>query len=99
MHCRSAKTAHLFLDQDFKHLNSLIRHQINADGLEMIQNRGSNNWLVQIPQEASANRTYIENIFRDTPLRIDSYVFGFLQEGIGNKKYNIYAVLFISLRN
>ena len=57
--------------------------QNNIEGLETIRHQGSNIWLIQIPQEANMSRRYIENSFRETPLRLDSYTFGFLQEDSG----------------
>ena len=94
---------HLFLDHDFKRLNALIGQQNNLEGLKPIRNQispfdsgqtptDSDIWLVQIPQEAGKDRTYFENIFKQTPLRLDSYVFGYLQDDEATNSFVIYDI-------
>ena len=41
---------------------------------------GSSVWLVQIPSKAGTNLSYFKQIFKDTHLRLDSFVFAFLQD-------------------
>ena len=49
---------------------------------------GSNIWIVQLQPGIGRNKSNFQHIFQHTPLRLDSYVFGFVLDDIGKKIQN-----------
>ena len=93
------KTAHLFLDEDFERLNRFMKRQNHLESLRSARNLyshsnasqsppGSNIWIIQLQPEIGRNKSYLQHIFQRTPLRLDSYVFGFVWNEMGNKGTN-----------
>ena len=71
---------------DIDKLNVLISRQHN---LELLAPIGKSNdssediWLIHVPFAAAAN---LSNIFRKSPLRLDSHVFAFFSTHTGNSE-------------
>ena len=76
---RKSKTLHFYDDEDIDRLNLLLGKQNSFDGLTPAgKQNGSSEavWFVYIP---NADESYLENVFRRTPLRLDSHVYALVQ--------------------
>ena len=73
----------MFDDEDIGRLNVLRGKQNVIESLAPIENNNSSSediWLIHVP---FADITYLESIFKRTPLRLDSYVFAFYEDNKG----------------
>ena len=69
----------MYDDESIDRLNVLIGKTNSLEALTPIgKQNGSSEavWLVHVP---FADESYLANIFRRTPLRLDSHVYGFFQ--------------------
>ena len=76
---RRSKTLHLYDDEDIDRLNLLLGNQNGLDALTPVgKQNGSSEavWFVRIP---NADESYLANVFRRTPLRLDSHVYALVQ--------------------
>ena len=70
---------HFYDDEDIDRLNLLLGKQNSFDGLTPAgKQNGSSEavWFVYIP---NADESYLENVFRRTPLRLDSHVYALVK--------------------
>ena len=80
---RTSKALHFYDDDNIDRLNLLLGNQNSVEALATVgKQNGSSEaiWFVHIP---FADESYIANVFRRTPLRLDSLVFAIVQ-GIKN---------------
>ena len=84
---RGSRVLHLFDDEDIGRLNLLRGKQNVIESSAPIAKNSSSEdmWLIHVP---FADITYLESIFKTTPLRLDSYMFAFSEDnkGLSNSK-------------
>lgn len=76
---RTSKALHIYDDDNIDRLNLLLGKQNSVEALATVGKQNSSSeaiWFVHIP---FADESYVENIFRRTPLRLDSLVFAIVQ--------------------
>ena len=79
---RVSKILHMFDGEDIDNLNALIARQNTLEALAPVGKQNGSSvdvWLIYMP---FADTTYLKNIFRRTPLRLDSQVFAFFEANI-----------------
>ena len=79
----------MFLAEDINYLNHLIAHQEVSLFKKVSKNSSdinpSNIWMIHMNNENdSSDITTLSEMFKETPLRLDSYVFGFYEIDKGN---------------
>ena len=79
LYFRTSKVLHLYDDGNIERLNVLLGKQNSLEALAPVGKlNGSSEaaWLVHVP---FGDKSYLANIFRRTPLRLDSHVFAILK--------------------
>lgn len=71
---------HLYVDQDFQFLNSMLEEEIlsverQPSRLEITGNIASNWWLIQMPDNSTKGA--IQGLLNETPFRYDTMAFAF----------------------
>ena len=80
---RDARVLHLFDDDDVGKLNLILGTRNSFESLELVGKHNTSSediWLIHVP---FVDVAYLENIFRKTPLRLDSAVFAFSKDNEG----------------
>ena len=70
---------HFYDDEDIDRLNLLLGNQNNLDALSTVEKQNGSSeavWFVHIP---NVDESYLANVFRRTPLRLDSHVYALVQ--------------------
>ena len=76
-----SKVLHVFDDDNITRLNVLLAKQNSFEALAPIGKQNSSSeavWLIHLPYADESN---LSNIFRSTPLRLDSHVYAIIQTG------------------
>ena len=79
--CSMSKVLHVFDDDNITRLNVLLAKQNSFEALAPIGKQNSSSeavWLIHLPYADESN---LSNIFRSTPLRLDSHVYAIIQTG------------------
>ena len=80
---RDARVLHLFDDDDIGKLNLILGTRNSFESLELVGKHNTSSediWLVHVP---FVDVAYLENIFKRSPLRLDSAVFAFSKDNQG----------------
>ena len=70
---------HFYDDEDIDRLNLLLGNQNSLNPLTPVEKQNGSSeavWFVHIP---NADESYLSNVFRRTPLRLDSHVYALVQ--------------------
>ena len=80
---RSSSVAHLYLAENMDYLNNLITQQQSSSFQKIPNNDSDVNpshiWMVYLDSNSTKNNDKLASVFKKTPLRLDSYVFGFFE--------------------
>ena len=78
---RMDKVLHIFDDENIDRLNVLLANHNSFEALATIGKQNSSSEAVWLIHVTNANESFLSNIFRYTPLRLDSQTYAITQKG------------------
>ena len=75
------KVLHVFDDENIDRLNVLLANHNSFEALATIGKQNGSSEAVWLIHVTNANESFLSNIFRNTPLRLDSQTYVITQKG------------------
>ena len=95
------KILHVFDDENIDRLNVLLANHNSFEALATIGKQNSSSEAVWLIHVTNANESFLSNIFRYTPLRLDSQTYVITQKGYRKLIYNfgtsLLSILYLRL--
>ena len=89
----------MYLAENIDYLNNLIAQQ-QSPNFQNVQNNDlgvnpSHIWMVYLDNNSTKNIATLASVFKKTPLRLDSYVFGFFESDMCKNIVNHWSRLYL----